>query len=207
MKTKTYAAIANADGLKTSIATATTPQTYQGGALNGAAAGAPFPVARTVSVTTSAATGAYNVGALGRITITGEREAGGTITEVLELTDADGDETISGSTAFKSVSKIEVPAMADTEGAFTFGVVDLVTEPDRAAIYGFRAGTVGNVAVQYRDGSTDTIPMQVGERVEVAHAGFAASARHVGVDVDHRLEIAAILSTGTTALPLTVYCR
>lgn len=203
MKTSTFSAIADPDGIKTSIATAITPQIYEGGALNGALAAAQ-PIARTVSVTSSAAAGAYVADS--PVTFTGTNELGQLATETLRLTAANGGETIAGEQPFRTVTKIEVAAQADTDGALTFGFQDLATSDDRAAILGFRAGAQGSVDVVYRDGSADSIPMLEGERLELAFAGFGAAYRHTGPEVDFRLEVAAIRGT-STALPLTVFRR
>ncbi len=71
MKTRTLAAVADPDGIKTSLAT--TERNHTGEALDGALTSADLDPPRTVTVTTASAVGAYAVGVLGRVA---ERIAG-----------------------------------------------------------------------------------------------------------------------------------
>jgi hypothetical protein len=121
------AALNVTNGIKVSVATATTPQSYSGAALDGAlltATGGIKYCPRTVTVTTAALVGAYAVGAPNAIVITGMR-GGVQITESLALVAANGGETIRGTQAFDMITQIDVPAQVLNTGHFTFGVGDL----------------------------------------------------------------------------------
>lgn len=192
-RTVTYAAIADADGIKTSIATAVTQQTYSGVALNGArAAGYPTWLPQNVSVTSSASVGSYN---LTGITFTGTDVAGEALTETLTLTAANGNETVVGTKAFANVTSIVVAAMADTNGAFTFGMRDIImlqystvtSKPLRQVIRVLKTtAATGNCLVTYGGGVTDTLPMAVNVHEPVQAIQISGTAT-------------------TTALPLVVY--
>jgi len=180
---KTFAAIAVANAIKTSIATVVGAQNYTGAALNGAIGQGQFGVPQNVSVTTTTFASTYSIGAANPIVFTGTNEQGQVITESLLLTATGGNETIFGTKAFATVTGISVPAQLTTSGAFTFGVGDIVLETPCREI---RAGAAGNVKVGYPDmTATDTIPLVVAERVTVAAN--------------------RIYSTGTTALPVTIF--
>lgn len=112
-------------GIKASVLTATTPQSYTGAALDGSlltAAGAIKYASRTVTVTTSAQAGAYAIAA--PIVVTGYRGAV-LITENLQLTATGGGETIRGTKAFDQIIEIDVPAQTLNTGHLQFGVGDL----------------------------------------------------------------------------------
>lgn len=124
----TTAELNDVDGVKQSVGTETTPQSYSGAQLDGAAVddGIFVKLARTVTVTSSVATGAYDTN--DPIVVTGRR-GGSVITEELQLTDADGGETIRGVLAFDRIDSIDVPAQTLDTGALEFGVGD-VCGPD-----------------------------------------------------------------------------
>lgn len=112
-------------GIKASVATVAAPQSYTGVALDGSlvtAAGGIKYCSRTVTVTSAAAVGAYTTAT--PIVITGYR-AGVLITENLQLTAANGGETIRGTKAFDQITQIDVPAQASGAGHLSFGVGDL----------------------------------------------------------------------------------
>lgn len=160
-KTVSFTAIAATSAIKTSVATATTSSSYTGVALNGAQAGGPYPVPRTVSVTSTAHTGSYTVPS--NVTFTGTNGSGVVITETLVLTQVNGGETLVGGKDFLTVTGITVDAQVDTGGAFVFGVQDIIASPREIRIAG-----AGNLKLGYSDGTTDIITaLSVGERLPV----------------------------------------
>src|SRR5574337_1095199 len=113
----------DADAIKTSVATVASAVSYSGAALNGAVGAGAITPTKTISVTSSVSAATYNT--TDPIVITGTNERGEVITDSLLLTAAGGNETIGGKHAFKTVTKIDVPAQLGTGGAFTFGILDL----------------------------------------------------------------------------------
>ena len=114
-------------------------------------------LARTPTVTSGANVGAY---ALGDIVFTGTRK-GAVVTEILNLTDVDGGETIFGTQAFDTITQIDVVAMADTDGFLEFGVGD-VCAPDSDPFIAVKLHAAASVFVQFGEtsaGYSDTIPM------------------------------------------------
>jgi hypothetical protein len=171
----TILAVTNA--VVTSLATQTTPDVLAGVGLTGAKAGGPYVgtgtsvAPRAITVTTSASAGAYLIGT--PITVKGTDRAGNTIQDTLTLTQTGGGETISSAKGFATVTEIDIPAMANTAGAFTFGIGDVVM--------GFRyirVGTAGNVTYRCaQDGSTDTIDsVTAGEWMPVAGSALSSAA-------------------------------
>jgi len=121
--------LADADALKRSVPTATTPRAYQGAELDGAAGGAPLVSPRRVTVSSAAATGAYSTA--GPIVFTGLTPAGVLVTESVSLTATNGGELLEGLVVFARVTRVDVPAQLLTTGAFQFGLtadVDAVAD-------------------------------------------------------------------------------
>ena len=140
----------NANGIKTSVATVASPVTYS--SFNGTLGGT-FSVPRTVSFTSTSHSSSYV--SASTIVFHGTDINGAVITETLHNSTANGGETVVGSLGFLTVTSIVVAAQADTAGAYTFGVRDIVCSSQCADI---RVGTTGNLKVGYPDGTTDTIP-------------------------------------------------
>lgn len=154
MKTASYAtALADTDGIKTSIATAVAPATYITAGINGVIGLAAMTPARTLTVTTASHASSYV--ASSTVVITGTDAADRIIAETFTLTGTGGGETIVGTKGFKTVTSIVVAAQTDTAGAFEFGVRDILCS---ARPYMIRANGAGNLHVAYDDGSEDTIP-------------------------------------------------
>lgn len=106
--------------IRLAAATPIAATVYSGAGLTGLTGGGTVNAARPVSVTTTAATGAYNVASA--ITITGTLPSGETgFTDTLQLTLANGGETIATGWNFASVQSITVPAQALTTGSWSFG--------------------------------------------------------------------------------------
>ena len=167
--------IASANGFKTSIATAATPQTYTAGQINGATG--LNPVALTVgsgssttgrlsvlpSVTLSSNAGSYVNGS--KITFTGLDTNGNTRTSVATIVGTDGGITVHAGQGLVSVSQIAVEAQTNTGGAFTFGWTHVSCPGAR----GLRAGGTGSVKLGFADGGTDTIiGLVAGEKLDLA---------------------------------------
>jgi hypothetical protein len=179
-RSKTFAAIADVDAIKTAIATVAATATYTGAGLNGAIGAAAFGITQTFTVKTRSNAGAYHI--VDPIVVTGTNARGETITDSLYLTAENGNETIEGTIAFISITSIAVPAQHDTSGQFEFGVGDILfVSPARE----IRAGAAGNIKIGFQDGGTDTQPVLAAERIPSL--------------------IFRVYSTGTTALPVTVY--
>lgn len=180
LRTKTFAAIADVDAIKTAIATAAAPATYSGVALNGAIGAAALGVSQTFTVKTRANAGAYVTA--NPIVVTGLDWQGKIISESVSLTQTNGGETVQGTKAFARFTSIAVPAQNDTSGSFEFGVGDILLDMPAREL---RAGAIGDIKVGYQDGGTDVLPSIAAER--------------------HTVLAFRVYSTGTTALPVTVY--
>lgn len=174
-------AVFDDDAIKTSVATSTDAEEYLVAALDGVIGGALMSPRRGVTVTTGAAVGAYNTGAQGIIRVTGEIDLhGGESLEVfaeVQLTEADGGETLDFPfpAGLDRVTKINVAAMADTDGTLEFGVGDIFARFDkelgakrrRQPFAGIVGLATGNVAVGYSDGNVDILPVVAGRLWEV----------------------------------------
>lgn len=187
----TAAAFKDVDAIKTSVATSTMAATYTGAALNGALGDDQFgsyPYGRRLSVTLSDAAGAYNdedaieIDAIVLV-------ADGLIFRAEEQTltatpsTADGDETLLfDDVCVVQVLEIRAPAQDDTDGAFEFGVADIIAPPHVGFTVGreIKALGDGTIHVEYRDGSEDTIAVhQNGVEVKAPTRIFG----DVGTDV------------------------
>jgi hypothetical protein len=124
-KTYTSAQLADADGIKTSIATVASPVTYVPADFNGALVSGSgrvaIPLPRTVTISRSSSANSYSVSP---IVITGTFD-GQTVTESLTPANDDGNDTLYGNQPFHYVTSIAIPAQANTSGAFTIGVGDI----------------------------------------------------------------------------------
>lgn len=188
-RVKVYAASpTDADGIKTTVATSLTAATYSGAALNGALANpgpAVIDLPMNVSVTTTSDAATYNT--TSPIVVTGTDFDGNTITDSLLLTQANGNETISGTKGFATVVSIAVPAQLTVDGAFTFGVLDtvLTTPLGRARrCENGHASTAGNLAIIDDGGKASTVPLAAGGQLDAF--------------------VQKIVWASTTALPLVV---
>jgi len=111
---------ADADSIKTSIATATSQQTYSGAALNGVIGGTAFVQPRAFTITISGPTSAFTNGST--VTVTGKNVLGTTLTRTITILNATSPATFSTDYAFTQIAQIVVAAQADTTGALTFGL-------------------------------------------------------------------------------------
>lgn len=112
---------ADPDAIALARATQTSPLTLSGASLDGVLGGDTLSPRRGVSVTTSAAAGAYSTAAPIVVTYTdwhGEEQTG-----TIDLTDADGGETVTGLFEAAAVTEVAIPAQALTTGTLSVGVM------------------------------------------------------------------------------------
>lgn len=108
---------ADPDGLKASFATSTAATTIS--SFDGALASETLSTARPITITTTAAPGAYNT--TDGIEVTGTLANGLSHTESVYLTDADGGETVTTVFPFVSPTSVALPAMLLDTGAIEIG--------------------------------------------------------------------------------------
>lgn len=111
---------ADPDGLKTSFATSTGAVTIT--SFDGALAAQTLRTGRPITITTTAAAGAYSTAV---IRVTGTLDSGLSHTEMVYLTDADGGETIGTLFPFTTPTSVVLPAMLSTGGAIIIGYGDV----------------------------------------------------------------------------------
>jgi hypothetical protein len=115
-KTFTNPVVADANAIKTSVASAASIQTYTGAALDGTIGAGAISPPRNITITT---TSHADIDAVD-VVITGTDSTGATVTDTITLTDA-GNTTDSGVKCFATVTSIVVPAQSGTGGALEFG--------------------------------------------------------------------------------------
>ena len=192
--TLSYADLDDVDAIKQSVATSVAAQSYSGATLDGVLAN-PGP-AKTkmhrLSVTTAASVGTYNI--TDAITATCTDQLGATRTLTATLTAVNGGETVEftlsggADAGAMTVSQIDVPAQNDANGAFEFGVTDVVFDSPARQI---RGGAAGDVAVQYE--------MDLASGVSFTDTLECVEGEH------HDVFVKKILDTGTTAFPVKAY--
>jgi hypothetical protein len=117
----TNPAAADVNGIKLSVASAATVQTYTGAALGGVIGAGVMSPPRNITITTTAHADIDAVA----VVVTGEDVNGDVITETITLTDAGG-VTDAGAKAFAKVTSIVVPAQSGVGGALEFGFGALI---------------------------------------------------------------------------------
>ncbi len=121
MKSLTLATLtADDDAIKTAFSISDNDATYSGGGLDGVLGQLTLNPPRKLTLKNSASTGAYDSGS--KITVTGTDSADAPLTEDLILTSTDGGETVTGSSAFKTVDSIVAEPQTSTAGVFKVGV-------------------------------------------------------------------------------------
>jgi hypothetical protein len=172
-------AYADDNGIKESVATADTAQTYYLADLDGTstvgkaiATGSHSGFASWPTVKNSAAVGSYVVGSTVRFV----GMYGGKLTDrVATLTSADGGATViaDGPLDHGSITKIEVAAQVDNAGAFDFGWTDIGPLSGRGWFVVARAA--GSIVVEHFDGLPDTVLLPIhGEHRALVSRIFAA---------------------------------
>jgi hypothetical protein len=152
-KSFSRAALADVDGIKASVATQTSTDTYTGAELDGVEDSTDLVLPRTVSLTTTSVVGAY---ALAGHVFTGTYR-GAVVTETLTTTLVNGGETLFGTQLFDTITQIDTPAHADTDGTLEFGVNDAAVPAGEKVLDGVKAHAAGNIGLEFQDGSTDTL--------------------------------------------------
>lgn len=168
-RTYTFAAaadLADADGIKTLVATALTAASYDGADFNGALGAGPIAFAppRYPSVTTTADAATYNT--TDPIVFTGTRGGRPATVEIL-LTQAGGNETVIATEPLDTLETIDVPAQLTVNGEFTFGWSGIACKKHADVEHPFRqvrAMGAGNLHVGYIGGAEDTFAMTDGEK-------------------------------------------
>lgn len=189
------AALVDADGHVTSIATKTTADNLTGAELTGAVVTANVGLGPKTGMsfwptaTLSSTVGAFVAASV--ITWTGTYN-GAAITRTATIASADGNATLFASGPMDSVTSIDIAAQADTDGTFTFGFSGV--SPGLNAVGAYKPWKVVSYAdaanadtaalvVGYSDGSIDTVELPKGGEL------FASPVRIYG----------------TTTAPITIY--
>lgn len=160
------ASLASATAIKTSIASATTAQSYSGAALNGAmvTANVALPLLGTFtgiagypSVTTTAQASAYTLNST--VVFTGLWR-GVTTTRTATITSTGAAAAYIADGPLDSVTQIDVAAQAATNGAFTFGWSGIAPTcvSGRWKTWTIVCTTAGNLVVTCGD-TVDTVPL------------------------------------------------
>lgn len=162
-RTVSYTAVSDADGIKTSIASATQDTTYLVADFNGAVVltGGVLNPPRSVTISRSSSANAYSVN---NIVVTGSY-GGAVVTENIAQPHDDGNDTLVGVKLYDHITSIFVPANAAGTGAFTFGVRDVGAQSGDT-LKGIRPHAAGSVVVRYGEATsapTDTIPYAAGD--------------------------------------------
>lgn len=184
--------IADADAIKTTIATAATAQTYTGAALNGAAL-TPSPDGKSgwaqwPSATASSSAGSYTNGST--VVFIGTYK-GVTVTRTATVSGTDGNATfVADGPLDGAVTSVAVGAQANTSGAWTFGWVDLECprrsfNAQQEPFHCVRGGSAANVGFYRTNGEADILPCTAGEK--------------------HTVLIPRIRTSTTAATPITLY--
>lgn len=200
---------ADPDGLKTSIATSTSAQSYSGAALNGALVGTTFDPPRRVIATMSAQAGAYSTAA--GVVFTGTDKNGDALSATLTPTTTGGGATLQsrGWERFATITSIATPAQTLAAGAWTFGVgpsdddlLDMGSLVRRhAGLMGLnmsRAGTLRMLQIRMDEGAPLTyyaveFALTMQERLYRSPAAYAT----LGSEGDGTANLDILLSDGS----------
>ena len=148
--------LADNDALRTAAATSTSIQTITGAGFTGALAGDGVHAARPISITTTAAVGAYNT--TDPIVLTFLLADGREHSEDVYLTNANGGETISGIWPAALETSVVLPAMLTTTGTIAIGYADS-PEVARGSLVKRAAGL--SMLALVGPGKRNTMPIQV----------------------------------------------
>lgn len=168
--------VADPDGLKTSFATSTSAATIS--SFNGALAGATMVGSRPITITKSAAAGAYNPN--DPITVTGLLENGVSFSERVFFTDDSTEETVGTLFPFASPTTIAFPDQPTTGGTLTIGYG---ASPDArkgslvqrlASFCEWRHGKSGIATVQVKRADGEAVPFRMFEIALDVGEDFAA---------------------------------
>jgi len=138
---------ADPNAIKQSYATVAAPEEYTTTELDGAVGATTFDPPRCVSITLSAAAGAYTNGST--VTFTGTLD-GAAVTDVLTITGTDGGITVLGDQYFDTITQIDVQAQHDTSGHIEYGLYSQA-EPTASGFVRFYGGTGSDNAANVID--------------------------------------------------------
>lgn len=178
----TAAQLADVDAFVKSIATVASPVTFDGDDLDGAlvdeeGVGQPpkAGIAFWPSVTADSSVGAFTIDA--DIEFVGTYN-GQVVTRLARLTSADGNETIIADGPLETLTAINVPAMADTDGALEFGFSGIGPvllagglKHKQWLVKSYADASAADTAavhVAYQDGTEDTVELAKGSQLEAA---------------------------------------
>lgn len=155
---------ADPNGIKTSIASAITAQTYRTFNGTNVCGGGFGALASYPTVTTGSHAGAHVAGSKVYFTGTYNRA---TVTRTATLVAEDGGETLvaDGPLDIGSVTLIVVEAQADTDGTFEFGWQDILPKGEDTP-FKLVARAAGAVTFDTEAGETDTVTLAVHGEVE-----------------------------------------
>lgn len=146
------------NGIKTSFATSTSPQSLGAADYNGAAvanAGTNWAkLPRQVTISRSSSAASYTTT---DIVLTGKVN-GESVTENLTPANANGGDTLASSYVWDLPPAIAIPAQANASGAFTIGVRDIGHMATSEALMGAKLHANGTLNIDFGDGQTDAIP-------------------------------------------------
>jgi hypothetical protein len=175
----------DADGIKTSYATVTSPVTVVPADFNGvqisSSTGKIIGLPRVVTITRSNNANQFSVSP---IVMTYKRGGEELTTSVTPAND-DGNDTLVFTPTVDEIVSIEFPAQGGTGGTFTIGVRDICA-PVGDRFCGVMVHASGNLVVQYGDQSgspTDTIPAIADHVYEIAPSRIVTTSMSVGVTV------------------------
>jgi len=175
---------ADTDSIKTTIATATTTQTYSGAALNGAVGGAVMAPRRQPTVTTTVEVApTYNV--TDAIVWTYVDWHGDTVTTSKKLTLTLGGETIGPPIEAKQIVSVALPAQLLTTGAFEFGTAAVV---GRGSVLTTRAGLMKCELTEWQPVKLDIQVLDADDRVE-STKHYAAIQFDIAIQERHRFDL------------------
>lgn len=174
-RSMSFTTLLDADGIKTSIATAASIQTYSGAAINGAYATAgvatPAPNSHTdvdqyPVATASSSAGSYTNAST--IQFAGTYN-GVAVTRTATVVGTDGNASFIADGPMRTVTSIVVAAQANTSGAWTFGFTDLympIINGEKIPFSFLRATGAGNIRVQHIGGYLETMAFAAAEQAE-----------------------------------------
>lgn len=153
------------DAIVTTFTSSTSVQTFSGTGLNGVVGGTEMQPARLVTITTSS----HADWDAGNATITGVNHLGQTVTDTIAMANG-GNETLTSTSYFRSVTSVVIPVGSGTGGSATVGIAVLTSTPTisafrgvairqpvkttiaTAGLYGYPGITSTSVTADYVDG-------------------------------------------------------
>ncbi len=149
------------DGIKTSIATSTSPVTYVAADFNGAqissATGRIIGLPRVLTITRSNNAAQFSTGGI----VVSYKRGGALLTETITPANANGNDTLVMLGVVDELISVAFPAQGGTGGTFKIGVRDICSYAQDTFV-GVEVAAAGTLYVQYGEGtsaSQDGIPI------------------------------------------------